>query len=88
MTAMVPDDPPGTADSNLNEGEALINPHTTDINKNSTTTAAAPTRGDTQTPPNTTSATNATIPLSNIQTDLQESHGHDELHLERWAKFF
>ena len=76
MAAMVPDDPPGTADSNLNEGEALINSHTTDINNNkSTTTTAAPTRGDTQTPPYTTSATNAPIPSSNIQTDIEESHG-------------
>ena len=37
--------------------------------------AASPTRGDTQTPPNTTSATNAPIPSSNIQTDIEESHG-------------
>ena len=36
MTAMVPDDPPGTADSNLNEGEALINLHTTAIESCST----------------------------------------------------
>ena len=41
MTAMVPDDPPGTADSNLNEGEALINSHTTDINNNKSTTTTA-----------------------------------------------
>ena len=37
--------------------------------------AASPTRGDTQTPPNTPSATNAPIPSSNIQTEIEESHG-------------
>ena len=37
--------------------------------------AASPPRGDTQTPPNTPSATNAPIPSSNIQTEIEESHG-------------
>ena len=37
--------------------------------------AASPTRGDTQTPPETSSGTNAPIPSSNIQTDIEESHG-------------